>query len=125
MLRLKEEDLLSEEHFPISALLNLIRDHNFIRTLEWLSKGHGFGEEYGACMFPKDQDEYDIETDGVLTGVYCGLHNGQEIIADYNTFYYYLKKSCDIYVANYPNDTETVNNLLANFRELFDIPNEG
>ena len=123
--KLKEEELLKKEHIIVSSVFGILNDNDFIKTLEWVSKGYGFSYDYVGCTFPDDQDEYDIFTYGKLEGVEFWTHGGEEIVIDYNAFYYYLKKSCDWYVSIYPNDTETVNNLLANFRELFDIPNEG
>jgi hypothetical protein len=119
--RLTEEDLLSEEHFPVMAVFDMIPDNRFVKTIKCISEGHGFGENYGACTFPADLDEYDIATIGTLNGVEFGLHNGQEITLDYNTFYCYLKKVCVNYIQDFPEDANEISNLLLKFKTLFMI----
>ena len=119
--RLSESDMISKDHFPVIAALDMIGNDRFIRTLEGISRGYGFGENYGACVFPNDQDEYDIETMGKLDGVEFGLHNGEAVVLDYDTVYYYLKKACDIYVEDFPKDRAVVDKLLAKFRALYNI----
>ena len=117
VFRLAEEDLLSKDHFPVKAVLDMIPDSRFIRTLKCISEGHGFGENYGACTFPSDLDDYDIATRGSLDGVEFALHNGEDVVLNYNTFYYYLKKVCDSYVEDFANDREQIDNLLEKIRK--------
>ena len=119
--RLLEKDMKNSKHFPVIAMFNMVRDTDFIKTLGWICVGQGFGLDYGACTFPNDQDEYDIITMGKLEGVEFGLHNGDEVVIDYATLYYYLKKVCEDYTDDYPNDKNVVNELLAKYRALYNI----
>lgn len=64
---------------------DMLSDDRFIRVLEGISKGRGFGENYGACVFPDDLDEYDLAISGTFDGVEFGLHSGEEILIDYKT----------------------------------------
>jgi len=100
--RLQDIEMLSKEHFPIQAVFSSLDDARFVKVMQGISQGYGFGENYGACILPGDLDEYDIETYGVFEGVEFGLHNGKDILLDYPTFYYYLKIVCDGYVQDYP-----------------------
>ncbi|MCL1852415.1 MAG: ribonuclease toxin immunity protein CdiI [Peptococcaceae bacterium] len=112
--RLQDTEMLCEEHFPVQAVFNAVNDTRFIKVIQGISQGQGFGENYGACVFPGDLDDYDIEM-GVFEGVEFGLHNGDEILLDYPTFYYYLKKVCDGYVQEYPQEQEIIVSLLNTF----------
>lgn len=121
--RLIEKDLLSDSHFPVRVVFNAISDSRFLRVLEGISNGRGFGENFGACVFPDDLDEQDIEEGGTLVGVEFGLHNGEEIVLDYQTFYYYLRKVCDVFFQEHSDEKNTVTYLLKKFRERYNIDN--
>ena len=115
--RITEKDMLDTRHFPISAIFNSIPDDTFIRTITPLGDGSGFGVEYGACVFPNDLDEYEITTSGIFEGVQFGLHNGEEIVVDYPTFYYYLDIVCSIYLEDYPKDSEKIKEILSKTKQ--------
>lgn len=117
--RLMDKDMLSRQHFPIKAVFNMVSDERFISILEGISKGKGFGENYGACIFPDDLDEYDKVTSGTFDGVEFGLHNGEEILIDYKTMLYYLNKVCVGYVQDYPNEKELIENFLQVYMDKF------
>ena len=118
---LNDSDLLDiEKHFPVKVLFNGLYVEEFLDTVEnYLSEGHGFGAEYGACVFPDDLDEYDIATGGMFEGVDFGLHNGVEVLLDYKTFYYYLQKVCIGYCKDFPAHQEAIENALRKFRLRF------
>lgn len=115
--RLLDKDMLSEQHFPIKAVFDMVSDDRFIRILEGISEGRGFGENYGACVFPDDLDEYDLATSGTLEGVEFGLHNGEEIIVDYETLLYYLNIVCDGYIQDYPDDKAVTERFLERYKK--------
>lgn len=96
--RLNEDELLDESHLPVLIVMNMISENRFLKILESVSKGIGFGEEYGACTMPYDLDEFDKSNGGELDGVEFGLHNGDEIVVDFQSFYYYLKIMCEKYI---------------------------
>ncbi|MBC1499829.1 hypothetical protein HB943_04375 [Listeria weihenstephanensis] len=102
---LKGTDLLDSSHYPVQGVFNMICDNRFIKIIGYISEGVGFGEEYGACMFPRDLDEYDIANGEGFDGVEFGLHSGEESVLDYQTFYIYLKKTCENYTEKYPEAT--------------------
>ena len=118
--KLNENDLLNKSHFPVQALFNELYEEEFLDTVvSYISKGHGFGAEYGSCVFPNDLDEYEIATRGTFDGVEFGLHNGEEILLDYDTFYRYLKIVCERYLDDNPEDVEALNAALKIFNESF------
>ena len=122
--RLTEVDLLKPEHFPVQAIFNMLSDDRFIRIMKGISEGHGFGENYGACTFPDDLDEYDIATTGMFEGVEFGLHNGETVILDYQTLYYYLEKICNGYIEDFPQKKEDIDKILAQIRSVYQIQNQ-
>lgn len=119
--RLEDKDMLSPDHFPIQAVFNMVSDNRFIQMVSGISTGKGFGENYGACVFPDDLDEYDIATEGIFEGVEFCLHNGEEIIIDYQSFFYYFKKICNDYVLDFPQNKTQIEDSLMLFKQKFKI----
>ena len=114
---LTEKDLLSDSHYPVQVVFNDVYADQFSDTIiNYVVRGHGFGTEYGACVFPDDLDEYDIVTGGKFHGVEFGLHNGEEILLDYDTFFYYLKKVCKRYLIEKPDEKEAIRAALSDFQ---------
>lgn len=119
---LTENDLLCDSHYPVQIVFNDMIANQFMDTVvNYIAKGHGFGTEYGACVFPDDLDEYDIAVAGKFHGVEFGLHNGDEILLAYDAFYYYLKKVCERYLIQKPGEREAIRTALSNFRLLYNI----
>jgi hypothetical protein len=117
--RIKDKDLLKDNHFPIQAIFNMVSDERFIKVIEGISQGKGFGENYGACVFEGDLDEYELETNGAFDGAEFGLHSGQEIIIDYKSLEYYLKIICNEYILDFPESKSQLNQLLKDFEQRF------
>ena len=44
---------------PVLMVMNMVKEKRFLAVLEALSKGNGFGENYGACTLPEDLDDFD------------------------------------------------------------------
>ena len=99
----------------------MVSDDRFIQVIQGISEGHGFGENYGACVFPNDLDEYEIVTNGMFQGVEFGLHDGETVIINYRIFYYYLKKICNGYIKDFPEKKEEIDIILAQFRTCYQI----
>ncbi|MGE6539681.1 ribonuclease toxin immunity protein CdiI [Bacillus luti] len=119
--RLKDEDLLDLTHFPIQAVFNMVDDERFLEVINSVCEGVGFGEEYGACTFPGDLDEYDIANGDSFEGVEFALYSGDEVIIDYQTLYHYFKKMCEGYSKKYPNTIKSLEDSLNKFIELYNI----
>lgn len=117
--RLNENELLDKSHLPVLMVMNMISEKSFIKVLEAISKGIGFGEEYGACTLPDDLDEFDKANGEELDGVEFDLHNGEEVIIDYQTFYYYLSILSDKYINQNIEQATIVKTLLANYSKKF------
>lgn len=117
--RLNEEELLDKSHLPVLMIMNMISEKRFLTVLEAISKGNGFGEEYGACTLPEDLDEFDKANGEELDGVEFGLYNGEEIVIDFQTFYYYLKIVCDKYLKTNFEQTDIVNTFLNNYTSRY------
>lgn len=117
--RLNEKELLDKSHLPILMIINMIDEKRFLTVLEAISKGNGFGEEYGACTLPDDLDEFDKANGEALDGVEFGLYNGEEVVIDFQTFYYYLKIICDRYIKENFEQANIVNGFLVDYSKKF------
>ncbi len=117
--RLSEDELLDKSHLPVLMIMNMISEKRFLTVLEAISKGNGFGEEYGACTLPDDLDEFDKANGEELAGVEFGLYSGEEIVIDFQTFYHYLKIICDRFLKTNSEQTNIVNALLMDYTNRF------
>ena len=117
--RLNEDELLDKSHLPVLMIMNMIGEKRFLTVLEAISKGNGFGEDYGACTLPDDLDEFDKANGEELDGVEFGLYSGEEIVIDFQTFYYYLKILCDKYLEINFEQTNIVNAFLMDYANRF------
>ncbi len=117
--KLHEDELLDNSHFPVLEVMNMISEKRFLSVLEAISKGNGFGEEYGVCTFPDDLDEFDKANGEELDGVEFGLYSGGEIVIDFQTFYYYLKIICAKFLTTHSEETNIVNALLKGYKNKF------
>lgn len=84
--RINESELLNKEHFPVKVLFDMVSDKRFIKAIKGVSKGIGFGENYGACIFQNDLDEYDKSNTDIFEGAEFGLHSGDEVIINYMNY---------------------------------------
>lgn len=121
--RLNENELLDKSHLPVLMIMNMIDEKRFLTVLEAVSKGNGFGEEYGVCTFPDDLDEFDKANGEELDGVEFGLYNGEEVVIDFKTFYYYLNIICDKYIKKNFKETDIVNRFLMDYSKKFLVLN--
>lgn len=117
--RLNEDELLDKSHLPVLMLMNMISEKRFLTVLEAISKGTGFGEEHGACTMPEDLDEFDKANGEELDGVEFGLYSGEEVVIDFETFYYYLKIICDKYIKKNLEQSTIVNRFLMDYSNKF------
>ena len=116
---LNEDELLDKTHLPVLMVMNMVSESRFLSILRDISKGIGFGEEYGACTLPDDLDEFDKANGEELDGVEFGLYSGEEVVVDYQTFYYYLKIICNKYIEKNPEQEDRVNGYLADYSNRF------
>ena len=52
--RIHDYELLSDTHFPVKALFDMVQDFRFKDIIKSISCNRGFGENYGACVFWND-----------------------------------------------------------------------
>lgn len=121
IFRIEEDELLNKNHFPVKALFDMVSDARFVKVIEGISKGTGFGENYGACVFWNDLDDYDKENIEKYEGAEFGLNNGEEIIIGYLDIFYYLEIVCEKYCKKFPEDSQKINVLLKNYKEKYVI----
>lgn len=114
--RIYDHELLTDVHFPVKALFNMVPDHRFKDTIKAISKNTGFSENYGACVFWNDLDDYDKENIPLYKGAEFGLHNGEEVIIQPHELLYYLEIVCDKYGKDHPEDMKIIQQYIHNFK---------
>lgn len=117
--RIEDDELLNKSHFPVKTLFDMVSDERFIKVIEGISKGTGFGENYGVCVFWNDLDDYDKENIERYQGAEFGLNSGEEITIGYQDIFYYLKIVCEKYCKKFPNNSQKINILLKNYKEKY------
>lgn len=119
--RIEDNELLDKGHFPVKALFDMVSDSRFIEVIEGVSKGMGFGENYGACVFWEDLDDYDKENTPQYEGCEFGLHNGEEVVIGYRELFYYLTIICKKYCEKFPEKEKKVNAILNEYKLKYRI----
>ena len=114
--KLQDKDLLEQSHFPVIAFFNAVPSSNFMRTVEQMSVGIGTGINAVDCSFPDDVEDDEEKFDGVRFSVH-----DEEVVLNYETFYYYLNLACKNYVDAFPDDRSELENYLTNIRERFNL----
>lgn len=113
--RIDESELLSNTHFPVKAVFDMVSDCRFKDVIISISRNIGFGENYGACVFWGDLDECDKQNTPYFEGAEFGLHNGDEVIITPEELLYYLRIICGKYCREHPDDTNEINNAIEDF----------
>lgn len=116
--RISSIDEWNDKYFPVKAFFNEISDNAFVRVIEYLSKGIGHGLNVAYCTFIDDIEPDEEAFEGVKFGIY-----EDEIIINYDDVYHYMKEACISYVKGYPEDTETIKNLINDFCKKYNITN--
>ena len=78
--RIYDHELLSDAHFHVKVLFDMVQDWHFKDIIKSISYNKGFGENYGACAFWDDLDDYDKQNTPIYKGAEFGLHSGEEVI---------------------------------------------
>ena len=78
-------------------------DERFENVIYGLCNKKGFGENYGACVFWDDLDDYDKTNTEYYEGAEFGLHNGDEVIVSLKDLLYYLNIVCEKYCEHHCN----------------------
>lgn len=119
---LHEDDMLNDTHFPVICFFGVISNSDrFLRIIDHLSNGVGYGYEFASCTFPDDLDDYDIAQGLMFDGVEFALHNGESVVLSYKEFYWYLKKACENYLKKYPSESDTIQLILRRVRKKYTI----
>lgn len=101
--RIEEKELLSPNHYPVKVLFDMVSDERFEKVVKGLCNKTGFGENYGACVFWDDLDDYDKTCTEFYEGAEFGLNNGDEVIISLKELLYYLNIVCNKYIQEFGN----------------------
>ncbi len=94
IIYLKEEDLLTKEHFPVAALINEATNSDIIEFVKNLVNGVGTGYNYSNCSFWNDLDEYEQSNTQQFGGLWVSNEAGEEVIISYGDLLHYLETIC-------------------------------
>ena len=117
IFRIQDNEMLADSHFPVKAMFDMVADSRFVETIKALSHNSGFGENYGACNFWNDLDDYDKENTPFYEGAEFGLHNGDDVIIGYEDLLYYLELVCAGYCEDHPEDTAVINQYIEDYKK--------
>ena len=115
-IKLQENNLLEQSHFPAIAFFNALSSSNFMRAVKQMSLGIGTGINVVDCTFPNDVQEDMEKFDGVM----FSLHE-EQVVLDYQTFYYYLSLACKSYLDEFPDDCIELEKYLHTIRERYNL----
>lgn len=115
--RIEEDELLKTNHYPVKVLFDMVSDRRFKKVIFGISNGIGFGENYGACVFWNDLDDYDKTNTEIYDGAEFGLNNGEEVIITSKELFYYLNVICKKYCDDYPDERVEVMNILEIYKK--------
>lgn len=115
MFRIHDNELITNKHFPVKALFDMVSDDRFKYVMHSISNNHGFAENYGACLFWNDLDDYEKENNLFYNGAEFGLHSGEEVILDYKEILYYMKLVCKRYCVEHPEDCNELMECIQKF----------
>ncbi|WP_037285170.1 ribonuclease toxin immunity protein CdiI [Saccharibacillus sacchari] len=112
--KLSSEDLLNPLHLPAIVFFNAISNSDFVEVIEQMSAGIGTGINDVDCSFPDDIEECEEKFDGVRFSLI-----DEEVILNYEMFYYYLNKACENYLDTFPDDRSKIDLNLTSIRERY------
>lgn len=115
--RIEDNELLQQNHYPVKVLFDMVSGERFKRVILGICNNVGFGENYGACVFWDDLDDYDKSNTEFYEGAEFGLNNGEEVIINKKELLYYLDIICKKYCEDYLEDKEEIIKLLDIYKE--------
>lgn len=115
--RIEDNELLQQNHYPVKVLFNMVSDERFKRVILGICNNVGFGENYGACVFWDDLDDYDKSNTEFYEGAEFGLNNGEEVIINKKELLYYMDIVCKKYCEDYLENKEEIIKLLDIYKE--------
>lgn len=119
VIYLKDEDLLTAEHFPAAALINEAANSDIVEFVLNLVQGIGSGYDYSNCVLWNDLDEYDQTQVQKFDGIWVTNEGGDSVIMSYKEFLYYLEKVFSR-ITNLDNEgLSKLQQLLSSFKEKY------
>ena len=115
--RIEDNELLDQSHYPVKAVFNMVNDERFEKVILGVCNNIGFGENYGACIFWDDLDDYDKANTEFYEGAEFGLHSGEEIIITPKELLYYLNLICKKYCQDYLKNQEEIRKWLEIYKD--------
>ena len=115
--RIEDNELLQQNHYPVKVLFDMVSDERFKRVILGICNNVGFGENYGACVFWDDLDDYDKSKTEFYEGAEFGLNNGEEVIINQKELLYYLDIVCKKYCEDCLEDKQEIIKLLNIYKE--------
>lgn len=120
-----------DPHEIVKHFFNGIRPFNFVKVINYLADGVGYGLDYVICSFPESVEQGEEAFDGVEFALF-----EDAVVIDYKTFYHYVKLACEAFLRDYeayaeyfkdPNkskDEKDLKKMLAKIRKRYNIEEE-
>ena len=99
--------ILNEHLFPVQAFFNAMPARSLIRTLGAFCSGVGAGFNDATCEFPDELDEGETQFEGVRFEIF-----NESVILSNSEFFDIVSKVCSSYVEKYPDERDTVRDLI-------------
>ena len=115
-LFITENDLKQESHFPMMALFNEAANSDVVEFLNNINNEIGSGYNFTTCCFWSELDDYDKQDISEFIGLLIETEDGEQIVISYSDLLYYLELGCHSYIADHPNDTSKIAQLIEEFK---------
>ncbi len=111
-----ENDLKQESHFPMMALFNEAANSDVVEFLNNINNEVGSGYNFTTCCFWSELDDYDKQGISEFSGLLIETEAGEQLIISYFDLLYYLKLGCRSFVADHPEFSSKIAELVEEFK---------
>ncbi|MBR3621703.1 MAG: hypothetical protein IKN56_09370 [Clostridia bacterium] len=111
-----ENDLKQESHFPMMALFNEAANSDVVEFLNNINNEVGSGYNFTTCCFWSELDDYDKQGIPEFSGLLIETEDGEQLVISYFDLLYYLKLGCHAFVADHPEFSSKITELIEEFK---------
>lgn len=112
-----QEDVDTGLNLIVVSYFDIMYDNGcFLKVLDYMVQKIGFSTDGAYCHFACEYDGFlddMIFKEGVFFAIGYPPEKNDEVIVSEETCYHYVKLACKRYLALHPEDTDKVNNILA------------
>ncbi|MEW4283050.1 ribonuclease toxin immunity protein CdiI [Priestia koreensis] len=109
----------------VNYYFQVLGDYRFLKALEKLSGGEGYGIEHVWSVFAEDYEEWEEDYFGdegiAFYFDYPAVEEDEEVIIDYETLFIYLKEITGAYIARHPENESEIGKYMNKIKERYQI----